>query len=255
MKKIGLIGLSNPVDKEKLKDIITKLETRGYNIILAKSLLKSSSPQEKADDFNLFCKLDLEGIFDISGGDLANTCIPFIDFNAYKKSTAYFFGYSDLSVILNALYTTTKKKACFFQLRNNLNINNTQNTFKFTWLNKKNMNGTVIGGNIRCFLKLAGTPYFPETKNKILFLESHSGNINRIIIYLTQLEMMDVFNKINGLILGQFTELDTTNTDHLLESYVLKYPIGIIRTHEVGHSLEAKAIWIGEEYNFNSEGA
>lgn len=255
MKKIGLIGLSNPVDKQKINDTKTRLEKSGYQIIVAKSLLKSASPQEKADDFNSFCKSDLEGIFDLSGGDLANTCIPFIDFNAYQRSSAYFYGYSDLSVVLNALYTKTKKKSCLFQLKNNLNINDTQNSFKFTWLKQKNMNGIVIGGNIRCFLKLAGTPYFPETKNKILFLESFSGNIHRIITYLTQLEMMDTFNKINGLILGQFTELDKTNTDHLLESYVSKYPIGIIRTHEIGHSLNAKSIWIGEEYNFKSKGA
>ena len=67
--------------------------------------------------------------------------------------------------------------------------------------------------------------------------------------------MMNVFNKINGLILGQFTELDKTRTDHLLESYVSKYPIGIIRTHEVGHSLNSKAVWIGKEYSFKSKGA
>lgn len=255
MKKIGLIGLSNPVDKPKVNETIIKLKKSGYQIIVAKSLLKSASAQEKADDFNLFCTLDLEGIFDLSGGDLANTCIPFINFNAYQRSSAYFYGYSDLSAILNALYTKTKKKSCLFQLRNNLNINDTQNDFKFTWLKKKDMHGIVIGGNIRCFLKLAGTPYFPETENKILFLESYSGNINRIITYLTQLEMMNIFNKINGLILGQFTELDKTHSDHLLESYVSKYPIGIIRTHEIGHSLNSKAIWIGEEYNFKPKGA
>lgn len=255
MKRIGLIGLSDPVDKSKVNEIITRLEKSGYQIIVANSLFKSASAKEKADDFNMFCKLDLEGIFDLSGGDLANTCIPFIDFKAYQNCSACFYGYSDLSVVLNALYSKTKKKTCLFQLRNNLNIEDTQNAFKFTWLKKKNMKGIVIGGNIRCFLKLAGTSYFPETEDKILFLESHSGNINKIITYLTQLEMMGVFNKINGLILGQFTELDKTSTDHLLESYVSKYPIGIIRTHEVGHSLNSKAVWIGKEYCFKSKGA
>ena len=117
MKRIGLIGLSDPVDKSKVNEIITRLEKSGYQIIVANSLFKSASAKEKADDFNMFCKLDLEGIFDLSGGDLANTCIPFIDFKAYQNGSACFYGYSDLSVVLNALYQKQKEKLVFFQLR------------------------------------------------------------------------------------------------------------------------------------------
>lgn len=129
----------------------------------------------------MFCKLDLEGIFDLSGGDLANTCISFIDFKAYQNGSACFYGYSDLSVVLNALYSKTKKKTCLFQLRNNLNIEDTQNAFKFTWLKKKNMKGIVIGGNIRCFLKLAGTSYFLRQRIRSYFrkpFRKHQQNHN-----------------------------------------------------------------------------
>ncbi len=34
------------------------------------------------------------------------------------------------------------------------------------------MDGIVVGGNIRCLLKLAGTPYWPDMREKILLLES-----------------------------------------------------------------------------------
>ena len=32
------------------------------------------------------------------------------------------------------------------------------------------MEGIVVGGNIRCLLKLAGTPYWPDMREKILLL-------------------------------------------------------------------------------------
>lgn len=54
MKRIGLIGLSDPVDKSKVNEIITRLEKSGYQIIVADSLFKSASAKEKADDFNMF---------------------------------------------------------------------------------------------------------------------------------------------------------------------------------------------------------
>lgn len=34
------------------------------------------------------------------------------------------------------------------------------------------MQGIVVGGNIRCLLKLAGTEYWPDMNGKILLLES-----------------------------------------------------------------------------------
>ena len=37
------------------------------------------------------------------------------------------------------------------------------------------MEGIVVGGNIRCLLKLAGTPYWPDMREKILLLESFGG--------------------------------------------------------------------------------
>lgn len=42
-------------------------------------------------------------IFDISGGDLANTVLGHLDLDQIKDSQAVFYGYSDLTTILTAL--------------------------------------------------------------------------------------------------------------------------------------------------------
>lgn len=46
------------------------------------------------------------------------------------------------------------------------------------------MSGTVLGGNIRCFMKLNGTPYFPDLTGKILVLESLEGTEGLITSFL-----------------------------------------------------------------------
>ena len=51
------------------------------------------------------------------------------------------------------------------------------------------------GGNLRCFLKLAGTPYWPELENKVLVLESAGGRYEAMCSGLAQLEQLGAFEK------------------------------------------------------------
>ena len=111
------------------------------------------------------------------------------------------------------------------------------------------MSGIVVGGNIRCLLKLAGTEYWPDTEDKILLLESYSGNVPRIAAYLSQLKQMGVFEKVQGVLLGTFTEMDSEGylptVWELLREYV-KEDLPVAVTKEIGHGTDSKAILIGE---------
>ena len=50
---------------------------------------------------------DIVGIFDLSGGDLANEILDFLDYEAIAKARKPFWGYSDLTCLLNAIYART----------------------------------------------------------------------------------------------------------------------------------------------------
>ena len=113
------------------------------------------------------------------------------------------------------------------------------------------MDGRVAGGNIRCLLKLAGTEFFPDLYGRILFLESKSGNENRIRAYFAQLRQIDVFNMVSGVILGTFTELEKdSSSEKVLKIAKENIPesISIIKTDEIGHSIDSKMLEIGKYY-------
>lgn len=116
----------------------------------------------------------------------------------------------------------------------------------------------MIGGNIRCLLKLAGTPYFPDVDSKILFLESFSGNGAVMMAYLTQLKQMGVFDKINGLLLGTFTAMETSNEVpdivSIAVSVINNIKLPIVKTEDIGHNLNAKCLIIGKKYEFKKSG-
>ena len=109
----------------------------------------------------------------------------------------------------------------------------------------------VVGGNIRCLLKLAGTQYMPDFENKVLFLESYGGGAALMKTYLCQLDQMGVFKKISGLLLGTFTKMEENceapNIVELVLSIVDKR-ISIAKTQDVGHANTSKCLVIGKEY-------
>ena len=57
-------------------------------------------------------------IFDVSGGDMANEILSYLDFQTIAYEKKHFWGYSDLTTIINAIYARTGKSSVLYQIRN-----------------------------------------------------------------------------------------------------------------------------------------
>lgn len=237
------------------------------DFIYEKESVFSGTAKERADSLMHFYQDDtIKAIFDISGGDLANEILPYLDFLIISKSDKLFWGYSDLTTIINAIYTKTQKPSVLYQIRNLIYENSetqiahftntmmesgTQNelfSFAYDFVQKDTMEGLVVGGNIRCLLKLAGTEYFPDMNDKILFLEAYHGAVPQIVTYLSQLKQMGVFDKISGILLGTFTAMESLKHSPTVVDFVKQYAgtnIPIAKTSDIGHGTDSKGIVIG----------
>ncbi|MDM0451085.1 LD-carboxypeptidase [Clostridium perfringens] len=274
--KIGVISCSNGLSI-KNKNIIDELKlnlksldiemVEGDTLYTKEYNLFSGTGEEKARALEeLFLDKDIKMIFDISGGDLANEVLDFLDFNLIKENPKPFFGYSDLTVLLNAIYSQCDITTYNYQLRNLIGkfkeeqmqnfkasfIEGKENIFNldYKWINGSHLEGIVVGGNIRCLLKLAGTKYMPDFKDKILFLESFSGNSAKMVTYITQYKNLGVFNQVKGIILGEFTEMERENLKpdivEILKRVIGEINIPILKTSDLGHGADAKCIPIGK---------
>ena len=91
-------------------------------------------------------------------------------------------------------------------------------------------------------------------KDKILFIEGLSGNVNKMITYLSQLKQIGAFEKCNGVILGTFTEMETKeykpSIEDIIKIIVDNKNLPIIKTNEIGHAHDSKCIIIGEKIKF-----
>ncbi|URZ86717.1 S66 family peptidase [Floricoccus penangensis] len=266
MKSIAIVACSNPLSlssKESNEKLFELLRNDGRNLLISKCIYEekngfSSSGKERAYELmKFFSNPDVTNIYDISGGDMANEILDYLDFEIIRKSQAVFWGYSDLTTVINAIYSQTGKSSVLYQIKNILH-GEPDSLFKpkFEIIQGQGIEGTVVGGNIRCFLKLAGTKYFPDMNGKILLLESLGGRVPQMITYLSQLRSMGVFEKINGIILGTFTEMEKENCSPNMNELVQEFVgpnMPIAKTCEIGHARDSKAIWIGKEIEIRNE--
>lgn len=272
-EKVVLISCSNGlIYNEDFEKLMTILNNMNLEVILSKALFKvnniTTSAKDRAQELTKYL-LDEEVnyIFDLSGGDLSNEVLNFLDFELIKNSEKYYFGYSDLTTLLNTFSKKTKIKTINYQLRNIVKYSARSNEFKDFIENKNKdllqfnyefirgnvLEGNVLGGNIRCLLKLAGTEFIPNFKNNILFLEAMGGDFNKISTFASQLYQIGAFNNIKGLLLGTFLEYEEKSNINIEDIFINYLPkdIPIVKTHELGHLSNSKAIAIGSYIKLN----
>lgn len=275
--KAVLVALSNGISFNK-KDDIGRLrelfQAWGHPIEPEEMLYEQdfsfagTGRERAARLMDCYRNSDVGVIFDVSGGDLANEVLPYLDYSIIGDKEPLLWGYSDLTVVLNAIYTMTGKPSVLYQVRH-LALpgeemeerqrevrgvleqgDNALFQFDYTFLQGSFLSGTLVGGNIRCLLKLAGTPYFPDMREKVLFLESRSGDVSRMVAYLSQLQQMGVFQQVRGVLLGTFTEMENNAYSPGIEELVLSYvpeEMPVAKTMDVGHDVSARAVVIGQQ--------
>ncbi|MBB6698151.1 S66 family peptidase [Clostridium algidicarnis] len=273
--KIGIVACSNgqPLSyKTKIEELLKVITEIGLipvcsNFIFEKYSVFSGSPKERAKALlKFYPDVEIKAIFDISGGDIANEILEYLDFNLIKNNSKPFFGYSDLTTIINAIYSKTGETSYLYQIRNLIYDNKelqvkwiTNSLFygqkdlfdiKYSFIQGNKMEGVVVGGNIRCLLKLAGTPYLPDFENKILLLEAFGGEVSLITTFFNQLKQMGVFLKINGILLGTFTKMEENNLKPTVEEILINVlndrQLPIAKTKDIGHGSDSKCIAIGK---------
>lgn len=195
---------------------ISKLNSIGYKVEFAKNVnscstyYKSGTIQERIDDINEAFQSDSEIILSAIGGFNSNQLLPYIDYDLIRKSSKFLCGFSDITVILNAIYAKTGVVTYYgphfssfgmlngleYTVEKFLNIVNSneitvssseyyrddlwyvnqdnQNYFKNNGLvivNQGMAQGIILGGNLCSFNLLQGTEFMPFAENIILFIE------------------------------------------------------------------------------------
>ena len=125
--KIGISACSNghlPEWQDQITELEQVLDNMNIETALSPHIMRtideySGTDKERAEDLMKFYTDDaIDAIYDISGGDLANGVLKYLDYDAIAKTDKTFWGYSDLTTVINAIYTMTGKPGVLYQVKN-----------------------------------------------------------------------------------------------------------------------------------------
>lgn len=222
---IGLIAPDKALknkDKQYVEKATKYFESLGLKVKFGNYLFSedeycAGTPEQRAEDLNnMFSDKDVKAIFTAKGGDMVNGILPYIDFENIKNNPKIFLGMSDITVLLCAINKMTElvtfhcqdyswfgkeevsgfdKTEIIDKLFNANQIINPYDKREFFGFKDEKVKGKIYGTNVRCLLKLLGTPYMPDLNDSVLFLEGFHSDIVQWNSMLEQYNQMQVFNK------------------------------------------------------------
>ena len=280
---IGLVAPAGPlINKDNFTAGVQVLEKKGFKVKFNHKLLSASgylagSDQERTDEFNsLWADPEVKALVAARGGYGCLRMIDRIDLKQIRKNPKILIGFSDLTVLLNAIHKKTRlvtfhgpvattlasidrpsTKSFFDTLLGQAPMHMTPGRLKI--LNRGNARGTLLGGNLTTLIHMLGTPYEFPWNNTILFIEDIGELPYRLDRFLTHLYQAKRLQKIKGLILGTFTDEDRKE-NRAMQRAVQKritelfkgYNIPIWANFPSGHSRRNLTLPVGSEVKMDS---
>ena len=278
---IGIVSPSAAITPELLP-MLGKgrefLHNLGFRTEISSNCMKelkgsAGTPEERAEDINsLFGNKRVKGIICSQGGDTANSTLPYLDFKLIKENPKIFQGISDITVLLNAIQEQTGlvtfhgNDIMFGFGRNPTAYDVNEFTGRLVKgktgeLNKNSKwksirpgiaEGRLMGGNLDCILKLAGTPYQPDFSDSILFLEAFETTSGECDYKFQQMKQMGAFDGIKGVLIGYVWGMQKSTKarkqeqmEDLLERITSNYDFPIVKCNDFGHNCSNTTLPIG----------
>lgn len=284
--KISVVSPSSPITNDikiNLDKGINKLKKLGFEVVLAKNALSNSlgysaTPQEKALDINnAFADKSIKAIICSQGGENANSILSLLDYKLIKNNPKIFLGISDITVLLNAIYQQTElitfhgndviwgfgRNPTDYEINEfidrliNGKIGVIKKNSEWKIIRGGISEGILIGGNLNCLSKLAGTSYFPEFSNKILFLEDYGEHYSADTANCEfhQMDQIGIFKQIKGLWFGHYKTKENFQYEDIAKEIIKKYNFPVIKCDDFGHNTSNTVIPIGVKIRLNGEKA
>lgn len=247
LKKGDIVGVISPssavLSKADLAFGMKVLEDLGFKPKLGLKALavhgnyQAGPREDRLSDFHtMFADDEVKAIFCTSGGYASIQLLPDIDWDLVRKNPKVFIGYSDITMLLNAIHSKTglitfhgptidaldtgRTKGGKYTITNlmyALTKGTPQKYPSFTeWKTLKpgRAESELLGGNLNIVASLLGMPHEPKWDGKILFIEEVGATIEEIDHYLWRLRVARVFKKIDGLVVGKITNIQSIETEN-----------------------------------------
>lgn len=279
--KVGIISPSCFVNEEDIRLGLNYLRQMGLVPVPGKHLYAAyrymgGTPQQRAEDLhNFYQDPDIKAIFTTRGGAGAQKVLPYLDYDLIRKHPKPVFGISDATALQLALYARSNIVSYTgFALKYDFRTGSinpmVDESLKQIFsgrpitcqggetLIKGTAEGIMIGGCLSLIRNLTGTPYMPDLTDKILLIEEVGEKSYHIDLMLEQLRQLPNFDRLKGIVFGQFSAITVSDpedgtVDEILDYFCEDLPIPVIKNFPYGHIPARRLLPIGLPVRLDAE--
>ena len=199
----------------------------------------------RAGDVNwAFENAQIKAVFCVRAAAGATRILPYIDYELVHANPKPLIGFCDNAALFAALWQ--KSGIC--------SLNGFSLTYDFkngqpdemvlqdltAWLSGQKpafqsgrclqqgeAEGILLPINLSVLLRLAGTPYFPDLRGKILVIEDVHERIHKIDLMLQQLKQQPHFDEVAGIVSGLFTDCSGDEEDGSMADCLADFLAGV----------------------------
>ena len=283
---VGLIApASNGAEDQDIEfamDIVRSLGFKvkpGAHLFDRRGYLAGTDAARASDLNTMFEDPDVDAIFCARGGFGASKLLPLINYDAIDRNPKILLGYSDITALHLAINAQTGlitfhgpiatqqfspyTLAAFQSLLQAVPTapiiaapppfaptpGRAERVNRLKTLRPGRATGRLIGGNLSLLTHLLGTPFAPDFRDAILFLEDVDEAPYRIDRMLTALWLAGVFDEIAGLVIGKFTNVNASgpslSIQTILTDRVAALKIPVLQGLMIGHIDDQATVPVG----------
>lgn len=284
--RVGLVApASNAREDQEIDFAVDIVKSLGFEVEPGKHLYRreqylAGTDQQRAADLNsLFSDRRVDAIFCTRGGYGTPRILPLLDYDTIARNPKILLGYSDITALHNAIYQRTGLVTFHGPTAGQAFSDYTLAEFdrilmqaqaptplaappvvparrgraeqanRITRFVGGVARGRLVGGNLTLICTLMGTPFAPDFRGKILFLEDVGEVPYRVDRMLTQLWLAGVFEQVAGVVFGKFTEAEPTGPSFSMEAVIRArcgaLSVPVIRGLMIGHVQDQSIIPVG----------
>lgn len=268
---IGIMAPSSYVEQADIEAGAAILKRHGFEVFIHPQTFERLNQSAGTHDakiaafHDLVANPDIKALFFAGGGNRALHLLDHLDFDLIRTHPKIYMGFSDATVLLNAITARTglvtyhgpvvKYFAKNAEIEFNLRLlKGEENIIPLTGaghLHSGHAEGWLMGGNLSAFRRLIGSTEMPDATGAILFLEDIGEETSRLDADLCYLRRSGLLGKLSGLIFGHFTNLKDTGRpygftfDEIIKEHTNGLKIPVLINAPFGHGGNLPAFPIG----------
>ena len=282
-------GSLTRVRTDVLERSLAYLDENGFRVTYSTNCremdsFSSSSVESRAADLHeAFADPDVKAVMACIGGFNVNQILPYIDYDLIRANPKILCGYSDITALLNAVYARTglvtyhaphlaalgflrereythKYLAACLMNEDPISVTPSETAGSYTVLQEGTCEGEIVGGNLCTLNLLQGTPYMPDLRDKILFIEDDNimgdyfpYEFDRNLQSLLQVSGAE---SVRGIVFGRFDESCRLTEDTIRAIVKGKVPAGIpvVFGTDFGHVFPMISFPVGGRVKLSANG-